>query len=118
MSAANDPTLEIRVASDLPKIDILIKHPGYEEDQNLLMRLRGSDRAGEEEGTHYGTVLTACCIVSGQDDGFLTLEREGQALNIDRDDILLGGSYYYTVPNDTVYPIFPSFQYWAFPHNH
>ncbi|KAI4266795.1 MAG: hypothetical protein L6R38_008542 [Xanthoria sp. 2 TBL-2021] len=103
---------------NLPEVDILVKHPGYEEGENDLMFFLGFDRSEEREGLHHGTVLTACHIVSGRNDGFLAEKKGGTKIELGFDDILLGGKYYYTVPNDDCYAIFPSFQHWPFPHGH
>ncbi len=81
------------------------------------MFFRGFDRSEEREGLHHGTVLTACHIVSGRNDGFLAEEKGGTPIEVGFDDVLLGGNYYYTVPNDDCYALFPSFQHWPFPHN-
>ncbi|KAL8919404.1 MAG: hypothetical protein Q9208_006782 [Pyrenodesmia sp. 3 TL-2023] len=102
---------------DLPEVDISVRHPGYQEEENHLMFFRGFDRLGEREGLHHGTVLTACQIVSGRHDGFLTGEKGGAPIELGFDDILLGGTYYYTVPNDDCYSVFPTFEHWPFPHN-
>ncbi|KAL8905678.1 MAG: hypothetical protein Q9207_002492 [Kuettlingeria erythrocarpa] len=101
----------------LPEVDIVIKHPGYEEGENVLMLFRGFDRSGQTEGLHHGTVLTACRIVSGRNDGFLTEDKSGAPIELSFDDLLLQGRYYYTVPNDDCYAIFPSFEHWPFPHD-
>ncbi|KAI4121473.1 MAG: hypothetical protein LQ341_007403, partial [Variospora aurantia] len=102
---------------DLPEVNIFVKHPGYEEGENELMLFRGFDRSEEREGLHHGTVLTACHIVSGRNDGFLAKEKGGTSIELAFDDVLLGGKYYYTVPNDDCYAIFPCFEHWPFPHD-
>lgn len=102
---------------DLPEVDIVIKHPGYQEGQNVLMLFRDFDRVGKREGLHHGTVLTACQIVSGRHHGFFTQEKGGAPIQLGFDDVLLGGKYYYTVPDDDCYAIFPSFEHWPFPHD-
>ncbi|KAI4264916.1 MAG: hypothetical protein L6R42_000030 [Xanthoria sp. 1 TBL-2021] len=101
---------------DLPEVDIFVKHPGYEEGENDLMFFRGFDRSEEREGLHHGTVLTACHIVSGRNDGFLAEEKGGTPIDLSFDNVLTRGNYYYTVPNDDCYAVFPSFQYWPFPY--
>ncbi|KAL8944613.1 MAG: hypothetical protein Q9211_000514 [Gyalolechia sp. 1 TL-2023] len=101
---------------DLPEVDIFVKHPGYEEGENDLMFFRGFDRSEEREGLHYGTVLTACHIVSGRSDGYLAEKKGGTPIDLRFDDVLTRGQYYYTVPNDDRYAVFPSFQHWPFPH--
>ncbi|KAL8777948.1 MAG: hypothetical protein Q9213_007634, partial [Squamulea squamosa] len=102
---------------NLPEADIVIRHPGYREGEDEMMLFRGFDRVGERDGLHHGTVLTACHIVSGRNDGFLAQEKGGAPIELDFDDVLLEGIYYYTVPNDNCYAVFPCFEYWPFPHN-
>lgn len=97
---------------------VIIKHPGYRELGNLLMKFNAYDRFGQLEGIHHGTILTACCIVSGCNDGFLTTERRGPSMGLDINGLLAPGSYYFTVPEDDEYAIYPSFQHWSFPHGH
>src|SRR5438034_1295027 len=68
---------------------IKIKHPGYPDqyEQNVLMRLYAFDRQGG--GLHYGTALVACGLVAGNAwDGYFTLERDGERIDLDHDDIL------------------------------
>ncbi|KAI4276040.1 MAG: hypothetical protein L6R38_005761 [Xanthoria sp. 2 TBL-2021] len=101
----------------LPSAIVNIKHPGYEQS-NLLMRFNAYDRFEQQEGIHHGTILTACYVVSGCNDGFLTKERGGTGLGLDINGLLGEGSYYFVVPGDEHYAIYPSFQYWSFPHGH
>ncbi|KAL9593832.1 MAG: hypothetical protein Q9219_007361 [cf. Caloplaca sp. 3 TL-2023] len=101
----------------LPETDIIVKHPGYQDEENEMMLFRGFDRVGPRDGLHHGTVLTACHIVSGHSDGFLAQERGGTPIQLQFDEILVGGIYYFTVPNDNDYAIFPRFDSWPFPHN-
>ncbi|KAI4189419.1 MAG: hypothetical protein LQ348_003796, partial [Seirophora lacunosa] len=111
------PESQAPVARHLPQVEIVIKHPGYQEAENVLMLLRGFDRVGEREGLHHGTVLTACHIVSGRNDGYLTAEREGAPIELHLDYVLHEGEYYFIVPNDHCYAVFPSFEHWTFPHD-
>ncbi|KAL8961879.1 MAG: hypothetical protein Q9193_001634 [Seirophora villosa] len=94
-----------------------IKHPGYDQS-NLLMRFNAFDKFEQQEGIHHGTVLTACYVVSGCTDGFLAKERGGRVLELDINGMLDEGSYYFVVPGDDHYAIYPYFQYWSFPHGH
>ncbi|KAL8894171.1 MAG: hypothetical protein Q9192_004552 [Flavoplaca navasiana] len=101
----------------LPRAIINIKHPGYDQS-NLLMRFNAVDQFEQQVGIHHGTVLTACYIVSGCTNGFLTKERGGGGMDLGINGILDEGSYYFVVPGDDRYAIYPSFQYWSFPHGH
>ncbi|KAL8965049.1 MAG: hypothetical protein Q9197_006695 [Variospora fuerteventurae] len=111
-SPAGAPTPEA-----LPDARIIIKHPGYPDQYNSLMQLHAHDILEQQGGIHHGTVLAACSIVSGRNDGFLTSQLRGNHLELELDDLLPQGAYYFTVPGDEQYAIYPSFQYWQFPHN-
>ncbi|KAL8802826.1 MAG: hypothetical protein Q9200_006452 [Gallowayella weberi] len=104
----------------LPNNPVTIKHPGYPEvsNHNVLMQLPGFDCVNRERGIHYGTVLLACSIVSGQQNGFLSRDRNATEIQLAFDDLLIGGVYYYFVPDDLHYAVFPSFRHWVFPHDH
>lgn len=100
-----------------------IKHPGYPDhfEQNVLMVLYAFDRQGG--GLHYGTALVACGLVAGNVwNGYFTLDRDSPRLELRDDDILLEKSYYFHVPSSNSdphkYAIYPSFEHWAFPHDH
>jgi hypothetical protein len=108
---------------------VIIKHPVYpdEYEQNLLLQLYAWD--APNGGLHAGTALLASAIIAcNSRDGYLTAERNGEILDLHDDDILPAGEYYYHVPNPTPqptgvcqpykYPIYPSFEHWAFPHGH
>ncbi|KAL8707349.1 MAG: hypothetical protein Q9220_007609 [cf. Caloplaca sp. 1 TL-2023] len=101
---------------DLGDADITIKHPGYSLVDPPLLFFKGFDRLQDIVGIHHGTILTACAIISGRNDGHLTRARDGQELNLPLEDIVKGGVYYYVVPGDDKYPIYPGFRYWRFPH--
>ncbi|KAL8709035.1 MAG: hypothetical protein Q9220_006159 [cf. Caloplaca sp. 1 TL-2023] len=102
---------------ELPSTKIKIKHPGYHENDVPLLQLIGFDHFGNNDGIHYGTALTACAIISGRTDGFLTKERSGvQDLALQLDDILQHGSYYFMVHDDPKYAVYPTFRQWQFPH--
>ncbi|KAL8993968.1 MAG: hypothetical protein Q9188_007192 [Gyalolechia gomerana] len=101
----------------LPDARIIIKHPGYPDQYNSLMQLHAYDVLEQQEGIHHGTVLAACSILSGRNDGFLTSQLGGDHLDLELDHLLPQGAYYFTVPGDEQYAIYPSFQHWQFPHN-
>ena len=71
-------------------------------------------------------VLLACNSFGG----YLTIDRSGEKLNLRDDDILPLGEYYFHVCHPSAgpasaesfhepykYPIYPSSDHWAFPHN-
>ncbi|KAL8935126.1 MAG: hypothetical protein Q9216_005576 [Gyalolechia sp. 2 TL-2023] len=110
--SAGAPTLEA-----LPDARIIIKHPGYPEQYNSLMQLHAHDVLKQQEGIHHGTVLAACSLISGRNNGFITSQLGGSHLDLGIEDLLLQGVYYFTVPGDEKYAIYPSFQHWRFPHD-
>lgn len=111
---------------------IIFKHPGYpdEYEQNILLQLYAWD--SPNGGLHAGTALLACAIIACNAwDGYLTVERDGPKLEVQDDDVLSAQEYYFHVPRPRMesieptgdgshykYPIYPSFQHWAFPHRH
>lgn len=101
---------------ELANSEIAIKHPGYPEDDHPLLLFPGFDVRQGSVGMHHGTILAACAIISGRNDGFLAEIPRGPRLELHLDDLVKDGSYYFTVPDDPQYAIYPSFQYWRFPH--
>jgi hypothetical protein len=108
---------------------VIFKHPGYpdEYEQNILLRLYAWD--SPNGGLHAGTALLACTIIACNAYGYLTIERDGPKLELQDDNILTAQKYYFHVPRPLTtpncldsddnyyrYPIYPSFQHWAFPH--
>lgn len=109
---------------------IIFKHPSYPDEygQNILLHLYAWD--SPDGGLHAATALLACTLIACNAwDGYLTVERDGSRLDLQEDDILPAGEYYFHVPRPSTtpippsghgshykYPIYPSFQHWAFPH--
>ena len=108
--------IESNATADLGA-EVIIRHPGYEDDPDPLIVLAGYDRDGEKKGLHFGTALLICIILSGRSDGYFTAEQNGNRLTQDDDSLLEEGTYYYQVPNDPQYPIYLSFRHWKFPHD-
>ncbi|KAI0904621.1 hypothetical protein F4823DRAFT_614443 [Ustulina deusta] len=105
-----------------------------------------TDSTAATYGVHHATALVACQIVANNAfDGFLSYNPEGTrpvCVGADQDDdnntildeyynntILESDEYYFVVPdythaagesdkNNEPYAIVPSFEDWAFPHNH
>jgi HNH endonuclease len=110
---------------------ITIKHPCFsaKAGSDKFLRFRTFDT--ETGGMHYGTVILACGIIAcNRFDGVLTTDQKGaQALELDNEDVMPAGTYYYHLqpPSNPVsdqplsdpypYPIFPSFADWKFPHD-
>lgn len=120
----NESNATIRIA----KV-VSIKYPAYPDEykQNLLLQLYAWDTP--TGGLHAGTALLASAIVACDSWGrHFTVERNGEILNLQNDDVLPVGEYYFHVlhpiPQPTgirqpyKYPICPSFEHWAFPHGH
>ena len=108
--------IESNATADLGA-EVIIRHPGYEDDPDPLIVLAGYDRDGEKKGLHFGTALLICTVLSGRSDGYFTAEQNGNRLIHDDDSLLEEGTYYYQVPNDPQYPIYLSFGHWKFPHD-
>ena len=101
---------------NLPGVEISIKHPGYSDRQSTLFNLPGFDNNGTTVGVHFGTIKTICSILTRSDDGFFTNVVDGPAIDLAFDAVLGQGDYYYNIPNDPQYAIYPSFDEWPFPH--
>lgn len=106
---------------------VIFKHPGYpdEYEQNILLQLYAWDSSNG--GLHAGTALLACAVIACNAwNGYLTVERDGPKLELQDDDVLSAQEYYFHVPQTIdgpagdssyyKYPVYPSFQHWAFPH--
>ncbi|KAI0443015.1 hypothetical protein F4803DRAFT_517130 [Xylaria telfairii] len=105
--------------------EIQFHHPKYSPPHDILFILPRLDRSSTSlQGVHYGTALTACQIVANNAfDGYLATDREGRErvdCNLDFDHLLTQSDYWFfvasTPQNLNPYPIVPSFQDWAFPH--
>lgn len=105
---------------------ISIRHPAYESSR--LIELCAFDASGG--GLHYRTALLICGIIAGNIwNGWFTDKRHGQRLHMDEESLLKGREYFFHVPwpdeesqearlsGAYKYPVVPSFQHWAFPHN-
>ncbi|KAI9861207.1 MAG: hypothetical protein M1813_005380 [Trichoglossum hirsutum] len=101
------------------------RHAGYPVEDVILLKLRAYDRL--DGGLHHATALTACGIIAGNTwNGYLSLERGGEAIELGMDGLLsTGREYWFHIPHppgtvDTsepyVFPICPSFSHWKFPH--
>jgi hypothetical protein len=111
---------------------ILFRHPGYDDSNNVLLKLRATDSVagGARHGLYAQFALEACGIIAGNRwDGWLSLSSAldiASTEKIDASSILEGRSYYFHLPpkqgdlDDTYanapYPITPTFREWRFPH--
>ncbi|KAJ8131968.1 hypothetical protein O1611_g1655 [Lasiodiplodia mahajangana] len=125
-----------------PRINI--RHPGYKEftSDNILFDFPAFDNVelskGQRiQGLHHKTALTACAIIANNsfDDVYLSKDPDGeQRVQADYDGILEPGDYWLQLPSyhppatseptptaptqsKYHYPIVPTFEDWAFPHN-
>lgn len=110
---------------------IAFRHPGYDDQSNLLFRLQAFDSADSLTwGLHHHTALTACSIIACNVEGFLSPTRLGSSTPpiLPSLDSLLTSRVYYFYPStvsggielasvDLRYPICPDFIHWQFPHN-
>ncbi|KAJ2988785.1 hypothetical protein NUW58_g3796 [Xylaria curta] len=104
--------------------EIKFHHPGYPPPHDILFILPRLDRSSSLQGVHHGTALTACQIIANNAfDGYLAKDREGCERvdsNLDFNHLLTESNYWFfvasTPSNLNPYPIVPSFQDWAFPH--
>lgn len=111
---------------------ILLRHPGYDDSNNVLLRLLASDIAPDSRvrGLYAGYALDACGIIAGNRwEGWLSEAKEHNAsARIDPTSILQKSSYYFHLPPqqgeldashpEIPYPIVPTFYKWRFPHDH
>lgn len=95
------------------------------EQEKPLEELGQEQEAVGVVGIHYGTLITACSIVTGNStDGFLTHDREGKDHLVDCADnnwdrvlVDVTSCYFHlNRPSSTPYPVCPSFAHWNFPH--
>ena len=101
---------------------VYLKHPAYEENENLLLLLNAPD--GPTGGIHHDTARTACGIIAGNRwDGYFAEKPGGEPILASAEALLPPGAYYFHVPNPERvstqlpyrYPVVPNFQHWQFP---
>ncbi|KAL9104947.1 MAG: hypothetical protein Q9163_000192 [Psora crenata] len=97
------------------------KHPAYPPGLDKFLTLPAFDHPNG--GLHYNTAKIACGVFAGNRwDGFFTVDKDGEALDCDGEDILPPGPYYFHLPGyqddriETSYPLTPNFKQWKFPH--
>lgn len=126
---------------ELPELrqhrQILFRHPGYDDSNNVLFKLDANDTETDDgspaqhpdrSGIYAQFALDACAIIAGnRTDGWLsTLRDPNHARNdqVDGSGILHAPAYYYHLALEesangcnVPYPIVPSFREWRFPHD-
>ncbi|KAF2623331.1 hypothetical protein BU25DRAFT_414346 [Macroventuria anomochaeta] len=103
------------------QLQILFRHPGYNDSSNVLFRLQATDRDDDgRPGLFAQLALDACAIVAGNcgSQGWLSLSRDGSA-PIEPSSTLHARSYYFhlAAADDEPYPIVPNFGQWLYPHD-
>ncbi|KAI0436064.1 hypothetical protein F4803DRAFT_543466 [Xylaria telfairii] len=119
-----------------PVAEISFCHPDYDDPHDVLFTLPRLDYCASSslKGVHYGTALAACQIIANNAfNGYLATDRVARTrVQCAYDDVLTGSRYWFfdNTTNNTAtltsnpsgllpklpYPVVPSFQDWAFPH--
>jgi hypothetical protein len=99
---------------------IEIRHPGYEDDANIILKLHPSDKDKKGlRGLETTFALNVCAIVAdvNMNDGYLSIAKDGNH-EVEATSFLRQRRYYYHVrgSGELPYPIVPNFQEWKFPH--
>ncbi|KAJ9654759.1 hypothetical protein H2201_008950 [Coniosporium apollinis] len=95
---------------------IAFRHPGYRDEfeQNVLLTLYAFDN--HSRALHHATAHTVCALVACNAwDGYFTRTRDGERLQLTADGLLTEKEYYFHVPGNTRYPVYPTFSSWKFP---
>ncbi|KAF2820871.1 hypothetical protein CC86DRAFT_374153 [Ophiobolus disseminans] len=104
------------------QVQILFRHPGYDDDNNVLFKLQASDIDDHgQPGLFAQFAIDACAIIAGDyacGRGRLSLSRDG-SVSIDPTSTLRERSYYFHLDaaDDDPYPIVPNFRQWKYPHD-
>lgn len=110
---------------------ILFRHPGYDDEINVLFTLFSPDKATvitdqgtsiTRQGLYAQFALDACGIIAGNRwDGSLSESKYlTPAIKIEPNSLLMQTEYYFHLPihdSATLYPVVPNFRQWRFPHN-
>ncbi len=127
-----DVTSPITRTDPHPGANTVFRHPSYPDNYNIFLELHTPGKAGG--ALRYGLAHTACALVAGNTwDGYFTFTRDGLRLEFNWDDLLPERSHYFHVTTPTaalngagehgsnsehyLYPVFPSFDHWQFPHD-
>jgi hypothetical protein len=125
------------IPSPLKRFYIFFRHPGYDDNNNVLFKLHASDtktdcshdgESSQRPGLYARFALDACAIIAGNcSDGWLSPSRDPeQARNtrVAANSTLHARSYYFHLDRventdgcDEPYPIIPAFREWRFPHD-
>ncbi|PLB53784.1 hypothetical protein P170DRAFT_420594 [Aspergillus steynii IBT 23096] len=87
-------------------------HPGYPDNENVLLIFPALDSGG----IHHGTARVACAILAKcKWEGYFSTTRDGPRITLDMDEILTNPIYYFRIDGDADYAITPSFDNFTFP---
>ncbi|KAI1154765.1 hypothetical protein F4825DRAFT_145323 [Nemania diffusa] len=130
--ALRNPLPLPRPTAPLPEVAFC--HPYYDPPHDVLFRLPRLDHNNSSlvKGIHYGTAFAACQIIANNaSDGYLATDRAGKhRVTCTYDSLLTSAKYWFfdaapttdpsssTVHPKLPYPVVPSFQDWAFPHQY
>ncbi|KAH8714825.1 hypothetical protein GQ44DRAFT_762634 [Phaeosphaeriaceae sp. PMI808] len=136
--------LYTRAPTSLPSIpqppqceQVLFRHPGYDDSNNVLFKLYAVDshnEARQRPGLYAQFALDACAVIAGnRTDGWLSILRDpdtARGARIDATSMLHERNYYFHLDRkdgtdgdgdgdgDEPYAIVPTFREWRFPHDH
>lgn len=93
---------------------IIIRHPQYPDTENVLLSFPPVDHITDVDetdsdfpfGLHYGTVLSACQIIVGNNtSAYLSYDRESVSpVELGYDGFLAHSMYYLQVPHSELFP--------------
>ena len=100
------------VVSSTDRHRLKIRHPGYDDPDNVLLDLLQPAIELEEGTKCYGLdiqfVLMACGVVAGNRwDGWLSESKGSEPETKVKNSVLLKESYYFHVPGGEVYSVYP-----------
>ena len=82
----------------LPPREVRFLHPGYPPHNQVLFILPATDENGS---LHHETARSACVVVTGREDGFLSEDQGGQMrLQGNTEARLYRNEYYFQVPGE------------------
>ena len=119
------PTYSKSIPQSRFQTEIAFRHPAYNDDANVLLRLQPFEHP--QGGLHLHVGLVACQIIANNAfSGYLTKTKDCEPIpTADFNSVLLEKEYYFHVPpppslslsaSPFKYAVIPSFRHWRFPH--
>ncbi|KUI72694.1 hypothetical protein VM1G_08105 [Cytospora mali] len=107
-------------AINIPIENISFLHPGYPDNQNVLLTLPAVDKIdgthGVLHGIHHETARIACAILANCNwEGYFCAARDGSRVDAGPDELLSGKAYYFYIDGDPDYAVVPSIDHFQFP---